>query len=206
MTLEDMNNATSSAELEDGRLLLNGQDGKAQSGPGAVPVSRFRAQDKEKAMPTNATSGPLFNNSSPSADLCMSLGNRLAANLEGSGSPLYKLIWSTWDMPAGPQICRQRASARRTSGKDFSGWPRRRQQRDGTQSEIDRNHSGIIWAWRRYCHKTVADCWRNYRRGKRAAHAVGEQTIGLADSRKRGTAPERGCTATAEWICRQLCN
>ena len=26
-------------------------------------------------------------------------------------------------MPAGPQICRQRASARRTSGKDSSGWP-----------------------------------------------------------------------------------
>ena len=91
------------------------------SGPGVVHVSRFRAEDKDEAMPTNAISGPLFNASSPSADLCMSLANRLAANLEGNGCPLYKQTLSQWDMPAGPPIFRLRALARRTSGNGFSG-------------------------------------------------------------------------------------
>ena len=123
MTLEDMSNAISLPALEDGHLPLNGPDGKDQSGPEAVPVSRFRSREKEKAMPTNAISGPLFNNSSPSASLQWSLESRLRQKLEGSGCPLYDLTWSQWDMPAGAQICRQRASARRISDKDFSGWP-----------------------------------------------------------------------------------
>ena len=123
MTLEDMNSAISSQASADGRLLLNGQDGEAPSGREAVPVSRFRAQESEKAMPTNATSGPLFNNSSPSAILGWSLESKLRQRMAGNGCPLYELTWSQWDMPAGPQICRQRASARRTSAKDFTGWP-----------------------------------------------------------------------------------
>ncbi len=39
------------------------------------------------------------------------------------GSPLYKLTWKHWDMPWGPQISALRASVRRTSGSDCSGWP-----------------------------------------------------------------------------------
>ena len=40
-----------------------------------------------------------------------------------NGSPEYALTWSTWDMPAGPPICRLRASARRTSDNGCGGWP-----------------------------------------------------------------------------------
>ena len=123
MTSKDMNSAISLPELADGPLPLNGQDGKDKSGPAVVPVSRFRALGKDEAMPTNAISGPLFNNSSPSAALQWSLESRLRQNLAGSGCPLYELTWSQWDMPAGPQICRQRASARRTSGNGCTGWP-----------------------------------------------------------------------------------
>ena len=123
MTSEDMNSATSLPESAGGRLPLNGQDGEAPSGPEAVPVSRFRAQDSGRAMPTNATSGPLFNNSSPSATLQWSLESRLRQRMAGNGCPLYELTWSQWDMPAGPQICRQRASARRTSANGCTGWP-----------------------------------------------------------------------------------
>jgi hypothetical protein len=92
-------------------------------GPEAVPVSRFRALDSEKAMTTNDTSGPLFTHSSPSADLQRSLENRLRARMDVSGSPEYALIWKVWDMPSGPPICALRASARRTSGNDCGGWP-----------------------------------------------------------------------------------
>jgi len=43
--------------------------------------------------------------------------------MDVNGSPEYALTWKTWDMPSGPPICRLRASARRTSGKGFGGWP-----------------------------------------------------------------------------------
>ena len=90
---EDMNSATSLPESADGRLPFSGQDGAAPSGREVVPVSRFRAQDSEKEMPTNAISGPLFNASSPSAVLQWSLESRLRARMEGSGCPLYELTW-----------------------------------------------------------------------------------------------------------------
>ena len=93
------------------------------SGPAHVPVSRFRARDSEKAMPINDMCGPLFTTSSPSADLQLSLENRLRARMGASGSPLYALIWREVDMPAGVPILQRRASGHRTSGSGSSGWP-----------------------------------------------------------------------------------
>ena len=92
-------------------------------GPAPVPVSRFRAQDSSVAMPTSATSGPLFTHSSPSAALQLSLESRLRARMGVNGSPEYALIWRQQDMPAGPPICALRARAHPTSGSGCSGWP-----------------------------------------------------------------------------------
>jgi hypothetical protein len=124
-TLPGSTSAISSPESAAGPTPSDLPDGPttAQSGPAPVPVSRFRARDSKKAMPTNDTSGPLFTNSSPSASLQRSLENRLRARMAGNGSPEYALTWKTHDMPSGPPICALRASGRRTSGKDFSGWP-----------------------------------------------------------------------------------
>ena len=121
----DTPNIISSPESEDGRLPSDTPDGQTtdQFGQEAVPVSRFRARDKDKVLSTNDTSGPLFSISSPSADLQRSLESRLRRNLAGSGSQEYVLIWSQWDMPAGGPISRLRASAPRTSGKESGGWP-----------------------------------------------------------------------------------
>lgn len=91
------------------------------SGPDHVRVSRFRSRDANAAMPTNDTSGPLFSASSPSAVLQSSLESRLRALLDVNGSPEFVLTWKAQDMPAGPPICRLRASARRTSGSGCSG-------------------------------------------------------------------------------------
>ena len=125
MTLRDMPNVTGSPGSEAGPTHSGSPDGLMtdQSGPVPVPVSRFRARDSERVMPTNDTSGPLFTASSPSSDLQRSLENRLRARMDVNGSPEYALTWSTWDMPAGPPICRLRASARRTSGNGCGGWP-----------------------------------------------------------------------------------
>ena len=100
-------------------------DGLTIALPGLAParVSRFRARDNEKAMPTNDTSGPLFTASSPSARLQLSLESRLRAQMGVNGSPEYALTWKHWDMPAGPPICALRASELRTKDSGFIGWP-----------------------------------------------------------------------------------
>ena len=125
MTLEDTSSATSSPESADGATLSVSPDGTTTdpSGRAPVPVSRFRSRESEKAMPINDTCGPLFTASSPSAGLQRSLESRLAGRLDVNGSPEYGLTWSSLDMPAGVSISRLRASARRTFGSGFGGWP-----------------------------------------------------------------------------------
>ena len=142
MTFEDSRNAISSPGSQDGPTPCGSLAGPMTGppGPDPVPVSRFRALDSGADMPIDDISGPLFNASSPSADLCASLESRLRAILEGSGSPLYRLTWSHWDMPAGPQICRLRASAHRTSGSDFGGWPTPKAQRPEQETTYARGN------------------------------------------------------------------
>ena len=122
---EDSPSATSSPESADGPAPSDSPDGPmtGRSGPDHAPVSRFRSRDSEKAMPIQDTSGPLFTTSSPSASLQRSLENRLHQNLDVNGSPEFALTWKAVDMPAGAPICALRASGRRTSGKDYGGWP-----------------------------------------------------------------------------------
>ena len=125
MTSKDMTNATFSPASADGPMPSTSRDGPLtdQCGPEAVPVSRFRALDSTKAMPTNDTSGPLFSALSPSAALSASLARRLQARMDVNGSPEYELTWKHWDMPAGPLVYQLRASPRRTSAADCIGWP-----------------------------------------------------------------------------------
>lgn len=124
MILRDIHNVIFSPESPAGGTPSALPDGPtpAPSGPGLVPVSRFRAREKNKPLPMNVTSGPLFSTLSPSADLQRSLANRLRENLGLNGSPLFVLTWKVSDTLAGPPICRLAASARRTKDKDSSGW------------------------------------------------------------------------------------
>ena len=144
---EDTASTTSSPGSADGATPFASQGGPTtdQSGPDHVPVSRFRSRDSEKAMPTNDICGPLFTASSPSADLQRSLENRLRQNLDVNGSPEYVLTWKAVDMPAGPPICALRASARRTSGKGFGGWPTPTAQEPGGTPEqfLDRKRKAV---------------------------------------------------------------
>jgi len=61
------------------------------------------------------TSGPSGTDLLKSANLQLSLENRLRANLDANGSLECVLIWKRWDMPSGPQICALRASTRPTA-------------------------------------------------------------------------------------------
>ena len=109
------------------------------AGWGDRPVFTGRAQDNERVMPMNDTSGPLFTALSPNANLQRSLENRLRARMDVNGSPLYALTWSIWDMPAGVRICRLRASGRRTSDSDCGGWPTPNSRENGGGDYTDPN-------------------------------------------------------------------
>ena len=125
MKSDTTTNAISSPESADGLSPCGGQDSKTpeESGLAPVPVSRFRALEKDRDTPTSGTCGPLFTASSPSAVLQRSLESRLRARMAVNGSPEFALTWKDWDMPAGEPICALRASARRTVDNGFTGWP-----------------------------------------------------------------------------------
>jgi len=124
-TLADTSKPISSPVSADGPTPCGSPDGPMidRSGPAPVRVSRFRARDNARAMPTNDTSGPLFTASSPSARLQSSLENRLRARMDVNGSPEFALTWKHWDLPAGPPICALRASARPISVNGSIGVP-----------------------------------------------------------------------------------
>lgn len=125
LNLPNIPPATSSPESEAGPTRSNSPAGQKieKSGPEAVRVSRFRALDCKKAMPTKDTCGPLFIGLSPSAVLQRSLESRLRMRLDANGSLEYELTWKELDMPSGPPICALRASRRRKNANVFIGYP-----------------------------------------------------------------------------------
>lgn len=84
---------------------------------------------------TSGTSGLRGAGSSASAALQSSLENRLRARLSSLGSTLYMQTWKRWTTPSGVSRFRLRASARRASAIELSGWPTptTRDHKDGTE-------------------------------------------------------------------------
>lgn len=124
-TCEDSRSATSLPELASGLIPCVSQDGLTinQSGPDPARASLSARQAKEMGLLTSGTFGPTSSTSSASADLSMSLANRLQAVTQTHGSTLYKLTWKEWNTPSGLCRLRQRASVRRTSESGLIGWP-----------------------------------------------------------------------------------
>ena len=71
---------------------------------------------------TSGTSGPTSTTLSKSASLQSSLENRLQARTLTLGSTLYAMTWKPWVTPSGRSRSRLRASVRRTSETDCTGW------------------------------------------------------------------------------------
>jgi len=92
-------------------------------GPVPVLANLSARQALELGLRTQGTSGQLLPGSSSSARLQSSLESRLRARLSSLGSTLYMLTWKPWTTPSGPSRFRLRASVRRTSETDYSGWP-----------------------------------------------------------------------------------
>ena len=124
-TLKGSSKSTCSPASVDGHTHCSSQDGPVVDlfGQVLVPVSRSAQQESDKAKTTKDISGRRCSVSSKSVDLQQSLASRLAENSASHGSMEYSLTWSRKATPAGRRIFRLRASARRKSDSDCSGWP-----------------------------------------------------------------------------------
>lgn len=121
----DSRSVTFSPESVSGLSLFVEPDGQMSFlfGPAVAHASLSARQALELGLRTQGTFGQLLPGSSSSASLQSSLESRLQARLSSLGSTLYTLTWKPWVTPSGPSRFRLRASARRTSEIDSTGWP-----------------------------------------------------------------------------------
>ena len=108
-----------------GATRFGSPDGQTTDLFGPVPVlaNLSARQAKELGLLTSGTYGPRSTTSSASAGLQGSLASKLQALTASAGSTLYALTWKERATPSGLRICALRASARRTSDSDSTGWP-----------------------------------------------------------------------------------
>lgn len=127
------------------------QPGKSKPAQAAVGLNLFRMFDElaisyaayaeTNGLPINVTSGPKFGGSFETSARHALWENRLRAQTDALGSTLYELRWKSWPMTLGASIPALRASARRTSGSEFIGWP--------TPTAMDTGNTGDGWIERR---------------------------------------------------------
>ena len=117
-------NATSLPELASGHTPCAAQDGAMTDLFGLVPVraNLSARQARELGLLTSGTFGQRSSTSSRSADLQQSLESRLQARMPSPGLTLYAMTWKPWVTPSGRFRSRLRASVRRTSATDSTGW------------------------------------------------------------------------------------
>ena len=95
----------------------------AKCGLDPALANRSARQAKALGLLTSGTYGQRSSISSSSAVLTSCLANRLRLKTALLGSTLFNLTWKERDTPSGRSIPALRASVRRTSGSDCTGWP-----------------------------------------------------------------------------------
>lgn len=125
MTLPDTPNVTFLQDSGVGFTPLTLPDGRVIDPCGlALALASLSArQVKALGLRTSGIFGPPGSTSSRSESLQRSLESRLQARLSMIGSTLYTLTWKAWVTPSGVSRSRLRASVRRTSATETTGWP-----------------------------------------------------------------------------------
>ena len=123
-TYEASPSAISSQALGFGPMPSGLPDGATTDLFGLVPAraNLSARQAKELGLMTSGTCGPTSITSSKSAALQSSLESRLQARTQTLGSTLYAMTWKPWVTASGRSRFRLRASVRRTSETDCTGW------------------------------------------------------------------------------------
>ena len=173
MSSPGMTDCTSLPELQYGTThSIRPDGGEARYGRGVALASLSAQQAKALGLLTSGTYGRTSTGLSNSAALQSSLASRLQARTASLGSTLYRLTWKDRVTPAGQSIPALRASARRTSDSDCTGWPTptTRDWKDGAECEnvsINSLLGRAVWlaGWptpsasdtRKYSAKAVSD-------------------------------------------------
>ncbi len=141
-TLMDLHNVISLQVSESGLTLYAMPDGQILDQYGQVHVlaSLSARQAKGLGLLTSGIYGPDGITSLNSANLSLFLVNRLQAKTLILGSTLYKMTWKPWNTPSGRSRSRLRASVRRTSETDSTGWPTPTQS-DGSGGKLRKDIS-----------------------------------------------------------------
>jgi len=105
-TSRDIRNATSSRELVGGRSLSALRCGRTIDlfGQEVVPANPLAPLGSKKAKQTNGISGQCGFGSSASANLQLSLENRLRQRLPTAGGMMWQMIWKAKGTPAGSAV------------------------------------------------------------------------------------------------------
>lgn len=142
-TSKDTPNAISSPGSAVGRkpFALPGGQQIALFGPDHVHANHLAARANGREKRTNGTCGLNSIGLLESANLTLSLGNRLRERLGWAGSIEYSQTWKLKVTPAGRQYWAHIASARRISDKDCTGWPTARAN-DGTGAQECKGRTG----------------------------------------------------------------
>lgn len=124
-TLQDTHSVISLPGSVDGPSRSDLQAGQTIDlfGPHPSPVSPSAVPENSLGPMMRGTFGQSGGNLSGAESLQFCLASRLRARLDVNGSPEYLLTWKLWDISGQPPICALRASARRISDSDYSGWP-----------------------------------------------------------------------------------
>ena len=125
MSLLNFPNVISLQESEFGALPCVPLDGRTTNKFGQCPAlaSLSARQAKEAGFLMSGICGPQPITSLHSASLQSSLESKLQVKLLSLGSTLYTLTWKTWVTPSGVYRSRLRASVRRISETERTGWP-----------------------------------------------------------------------------------
>ena len=124
-TWPDMLSAISLRELASGAMLCVWPHGRITEryGREVARASLSPRLAKALGLVTSGIYGLRSSTSSSSVILQSSLESRLRAKTASLGSTLYQLTWKDRAGPSQLPICALRASLRRTSDSDPSGWP-----------------------------------------------------------------------------------
>lgn len=125
MTFAATHSATSSPASEGGPTPCDLPDGPMTDlfGQALAPASHLAPRATSVAQTMLATYGLRSSASSASAALQSSLASRLPEVLGSLGGTMWRQTWKAIHTPQRRQLLAHTASARLTSGSEFTGWP-----------------------------------------------------------------------------------
>jgi len=149
-------------------------------GRAVAHASPSAPQAPKKAPLMIDTSGLSGSISSASAALESSLVSRLKQRLTTDGSILFNLIWKVKATPAGRQVYRLRASARRTSDNDCGSWPTTLTADGRGSAGVGKRELPNVAKWVGWPTTSTRDYKGGYRGGRMRNNKISTDTLDVA--------------------------